>query len=57
MTQPEETEMDTNDTTTTRTAAPVAVIELGVASIETQGIVGMQNEELGFTPALGISAD
>ena len=56
MAQPKETEMDTNDTTS-RAAAPDAVIELGVASIETQGIVGMQNEELGFTPALGISAD
>jgi len=53
MTQPEETEMDTNDTTTL-TAAPVAVIELGVASIETKGPAGI-NEFVGTLMGSGIS--
>ena len=45
--------MDTNDTTTL-TAAPVAVIELGVASIETKGPAGI-NEFVGTLMGSGIS--
>lgn len=55
MTQPEENEMDTNDTTT-RAAAPEAVIELGVASIETKGI-DLGFEPVGRTPMAGISEE
>lgn len=52
MTQPKETEMDTNDNA--RTNAPEEVIVLGVASIETKGQAGI-TENFGMVPSDGIS--
>jgi hypothetical protein len=47
--------MNTNDNTT-RINAQEDVIELGVASVETQGLVGT-GEAIGNFPAAGISED
>lgn len=54
MTQPKETEMDTNDNA--RTNAPEDVIVLGVASVETKG-GPLAGEEIGGPNVLGISEE
>lgn len=55
MAQTQETEMNTNEDIHNET--PDDVIELGVASIETQGGGVIATEVLGEQPALGISED
>lgn len=54
MTQPQETEMNTNENI--RSNAQDDVIELGVASVETQG-PGNFGEVIGGPDTLGISED
>ncbi len=56
MTQPQETEMDTNENI--RSNVQDDVIELGVASVETKGIgVGTEGSGLGFPMIPGISEE
>lgn len=47
--------MDMNESIRNDTSEDV--IELGVASAETKGSIGVGNEELGFDPAPGISEE
>jgi hypothetical protein len=54
MTQPKETEMDTNENICTNT--PEDVIVLGVASVETKG-GAINTEGVGGQPMPGISED
>ena len=53
MTQPQEIEMDTNETTRNDTSEEI--IELGVASVETQGIGEPVDEMFGRLTEAGIS--
>jgi hypothetical protein len=49
--------MDKTNETTSRSEAENDVIALGIASIETQGGGGVQNEELGRMIGFGISEE
>lgn len=49
--------MDNSENKKARIEARDEVIELGVASVETQGNLGPQNEELGFSAGPGISEE
>lgn len=56
MTQPQETEMDTNENI--RSNAQDDVIELGVASVETKGVAGSsESTGPGFPMIPGISEE
>lgn len=49
--------MNTNENKRAQVEAREEVIELGVASLETKGNLGPQNEELGFSAGPGISEE
>lgn len=52
-----ETEMNTNENTNTSVDAREEVIDLGVASVETKGNLGIHTEVMGFDPGAGISEE
>ena len=49
--------MDSNENKMVLPEAQEALIELGVASIETKGSLGIHTEVMGFDPAAGISQE
>ncbi len=49
--------MNTNENRKVGIEAREEVVELGVASVETRGNLGPQNEELGFSAGPGISEE
>ncbi len=47
----------TDERTNARVAPREEIIELGVASVETMGSLGIHTEVMGFDPAAGISQE
>ena len=49
--------MNTNENTNKNVEAREEVVELGVASVETKGNLGIHTEVMGFDPGAGISEE
>ena len=49
--------MNTNENTNKNVDAREEVVELGVASVETKGNLGIHTEVMGFDPGAGISEE